>query len=103
MSIVLNEDQMRWACEKAENPLKHLLKIYFHQFDKETLQDWCRVNKTTPDKVPTSYKDHAEHIRVTKSQIKKILFCSILLSQGRLNTNIALPAGLYTWILLRIQ
>ena len=66
MSIVLNEDQMRWACEKAENPLKHLLKIYFHQFDKETLQDWCRVNKTTPDKVPMSYKEHAEHIRVTK-------------------------------------
>ena len=66
MSLHLNEDQLRWISEKVENPLKRLLKIYFLQFDKDTLQDWCRNNHVTGLDVPSSYKEYAEYVRSTK-------------------------------------
>jgi hypothetical protein len=66
MSLVLNEEQMSWACEKAENPLKRLLRIYFVQFDKDTIHDWLRNNKVTLDQIPQTYQDQATHIRATK-------------------------------------
>ncbi len=70
MSLVLNEEQMRWACEKAENPLKRLLRIYFVQFDKDTIQDWCVKNKAELSQVPTVYQEHATHIRATKKPLE---------------------------------
>jgi hypothetical protein len=66
MSIVLTEEQHTWVVKKAENHTKRLLKLYFTQFDQDTIVDWSKSNNISVDLIPQSYKMHANYIKTTK-------------------------------------
>jgi hypothetical protein len=59
MSLQLNESQLRWVMEKAENPTKRMLNIYFEKYDKTNLKEWCRINSITQQDIPSAYTDYA--------------------------------------------